>query len=279
MFFIDFISNGRGPTMTRKITFFISIIVVLMIAIPAMAVSPKGEQYVNQIVGGDSTSMRQAAQSIYNNEFKERVVLDVLAEKLIQTYNDTDSTTMDAVAWACKALGRSGNVRYRNILNTVNDNAKKYKVRKYAKQSLKMMPDGKAKYPYKKGSVNLAAMKKRLEKGQPALTTKRKSKSKKSKKKKPVEQKIEEEEIKTSISSIRKGMSLQEVISITGSPTSTSSRVTGKTLNPFYYGSDHARLIHLYKGQGRVLYSQKASYSNVWRVIEVQLNPGEKGYP
>jgi len=265
--------------MTRKIVVIIFIIAILMIAIPAMAVSQEGEQYINQIVGGSSSSFRQAAQSIYNNQLKEQLVLDVLAEKLLQTYNDTDSTTMDAVAWACKALGRSGDVRYRDVLNTVNDNAKKYKVRKYAKQSLEMMPEGKAKHPYKKGSVDLAAMKKRLEKGKSAMAVRKKSKPKKSSKKNPV---VEEEEIietKASISSIRKGMSLQEVTSIIGAPTSSTSHVTGKTFNPFYYGSDHARLIHLYKGQGRVLYSQKSSYSNVWQVIEVQINPSETGYP
>ena len=174
---------------------------------------------------------------------------------------------MDALSWACKAIGRSGDSRYRNVLKTVSSNAEHAKVRKYAKQSLNKMPKGKVKKPYKEGSVDLAKMRKKLESGQSAVSGTQKSKAKKSGKK------------KYSLSAIRKGMSLQEVTSLVGEPTSTTSHITGKTFNPFYYGGDHARLIHLYKGQGRVLYSQSSTYSKTWRVMEVQINPSETGYP
>ena len=246
----------------RKIIIFIFIIAMLMVAIPAMAVSPAGKRYINQIVGGGSSSLRQASQSIYRTEMTERAVLDVLAEKLLQAYNDTGNIGVDSIAWACKALGRSGDIRYKNVLSTVNSNAENRKVQKYAKQSLKMMPSGKAEKPYKKGSVNLKAMRKKLAKGQPSVSSSQKSK-----------------QGKHSLSVIRKGMSLQEVIDLVGEPTSTTSHLTGKTFNPFYYGKDHARLIHLYKGRGRVLFSQRSTYSNVWRVMEVQINHSETGYP
>ncbi len=253
--------------MMRKILLFIFAVAFLMPAIPAMAVSPAGEQYINQIVGGGFPSMRRASQRIYRTELNERKVLDVLSEKVLQTYNTTSKTGIDAIAWACKALGRSGNIRYKNVLQTVKNNAKHYKVRKYAKQSLKHMPEGKAKKPYKKGSVNLKAMKKKLARGKSPVPAKKGSAAKTRSGKK-----------RYSLSAIKKGMSIQEVNSLVGAPTSTTRHITGKSFNPFYYGSDNARLIHLYKGQGRVLFSQHA-YSNVWRVIEVQLNRGETGYP
>ncbi len=264
--------------MMRKIT--ISIIAILLLAIPAMAVSPEGEQYINKIVGGNNTSLRKAAQDIYNAKLTERVVLDVLAEKVLLSlsYNNTDSLTRDAVAWACKALGRSGDIRYKNVLNIVKDQTKHSKIKKYAELSLKMMSDGKVKAPYKKGSMDLVAMQKRLEKGRPALPPKKKSKPKK---KKPKPKKVEEKKsvVKPSLSIIRKGMTLQEVKLIIGSPTSIKSHVNKKTFNPFYYGNDYAQLTHFYKGQGRVSYSQRSSYSNAWRVIDVQINPEETGYP
>jgi len=254
--------------MMRKIIFFIFIMAMLMPTIPAMAVSTAGERYINQIVGGGMSSLRRASQSIYHSGLTERVVLDVLAEKLLQTYNETSSTGVDALAWACKALGQSGNIRYRNVLKTVKKKAKHSKVRKYAKQSLDMMPAGKVKKPYKKGSVNLRAMKKKLDKGQSPVPASKRSKGKRRAGKK-----------KNSLSAIRKGMSLDEVISIVGEPTSTTGHITGKSFNPFYYGSDHARLIHLYKGQGRVLYRQSSRYSRrAWLVLEVQIDPGEPGY-
>jgi len=255
--------------MMRKIIFFIFIMAMLMPTLPAMAVSPAGERYINQIVGGGNSSLRRASQSIHRNALTERAVLDVLAEKLLQTYNDTSSTGADALAWACKALGQSGDIRYRNVLKTVNKKAKHSKVRKYAKQSLNKMPAGKVKKPYKKGSVNLKAMQKKLAKGQSPVPASKKSKGKRKSGKN-----------KYSLSAIKKGMSLQEVNALVGDPTSTTGHITGKSFNPFYYGSDHTRLIHLYQGQGRVLYSQSSRYSRrAWRVMEVQIDPGEPGYP
>jgi len=255
--------------MTRKIIIFISIFAMLMIAIPAIAVSPEGESYINQIVGGGSASLRRAAQGIYNEEKTEQYVLDVLSEKLLRSYNKDSKTDVDALSWTCKAIGRSGDIRYKNVLKTVSTKAKNAKVRKYASQSLKKMPGGEAKKPYEKGSIDLNKMRERLENGQSAITGKAisKSKTKKGKGKNP-------------LLSIQKGMSLQEAESIAGSPTSTTAHVTGKSFNPYYRGGDNARLTHFYKGKGRILYSQGSRYgSRHWRVMEVQIDLGEPGYP
>lgn len=255
--------------MMRRIIFFIFIMALLMPTIPAMAVSPAGERYINQIVGGGNSSLRRASQSIYHNGHRERVVLDVLSEKLLRTYNDTSQTGVDALAWACKALGQSGDIRYRNVLQTVKKNAKHSKVRKYAKQSLNTMPTGKVKKPYKKGSVNLKAMEKKLAKGKSPVPSSKKSKRKRKSGKN-----------KYSLSAIEKGMSLEEVDELLGEPTSTTGHITGKSFNPFYRGSDHARLIYFYKGKGRIHFSQRSRYSRrVWRVMEVEIDPGEPGYP
>ncbi len=247
----------------RKIFLFIFIVAILTMAIPAMAVSPAGKRYINQIVGGGSSSFRRAAQSMYRTEFTERAALDVLAEKLLQNYNKTKRMGVDSIAWGCKALGQSRDIRYKNVLAAIAQKAENRKVKKYAKQSLKKMPKGKAKKPYKKGSINLKAMRKKMSKGQSAVKSS-KSKSKKNRR---------------SLSVVSKGMSREEVSDLLGEPTSTSTRVTGKAFNPFYYGSDNARLTYYYKGKGRVLFSQRSSYSNVWRVMEVELDSSEPGYP
>lgn len=251
----------------RKIIIFISILAILVAAIPAMAVSLAGERYINQIVGGSTSSLRRASQSIYNTELTERAVLDVLAEKLLQVYNSKGNTGVDAVAWACKALGRSGDIRYKNVLSTVATQAENRKIQKYAKKSLKMMPSGTAEKPYKKGTVNLAKMRKKLISGQSSVSSCQQSSKQQSKKS------------KGSLSIIKEGMSMQEVVDLVGEPTSSTSHITGKTFNPFYYGTDHTRLIYLYKGKGRVFFSQRALYSNSWRVMEVQIDSSELGYP
>jgi hypothetical protein len=253
--------------MMRKIIFFILIIALLLPVIPAMAISPADEQYINQIVGGGFSSLRRASQSIHRTGVTERQVLDVLSEKLLQTYNASDRTGVDAVAWACKALGQSGDLRYKSVLQTVTKTAQHAKIRKYANQSLKGMPSGEAQKPYEKGSVNLKALRAKLDKGQSPVPASKKSQGKQV-----------SGEKRYSLSSIRKGMSIQEVNSLLGPPTSNTSHITGKSFNPFYYGSDTARQIYLYKGQGRIFFSNKR-YSNAWRVIEIEINPGETGYP
>ncbi len=254
--------------MVRRILLIFLIMALLLPAIPAMAISPAGEQYINQIVGGGFSSMRRASQSIHRTRETERQVLDVLAEKLLQTYNASDRTGVDALSWACKALGQSSDIRYKNVLQTVTKTAQYAKLRKYAKQSLKSMPAGKADKPYEKGSVNLKVLRDKLANGQspvPATLSNLQGQQTSGEK-------------RYSFSSIRKGMSIQEVNSLLGPPTSTSSHITGKSFNPFYYGTDTARQIYLYKRQGRIFFS-KNSYSNAWRVIEIERNPGEIGYP
>ncbi|MCP3929825.1 MAG: hypothetical protein GY705_12075, partial [Bacteroidetes bacterium] len=159
----------------------------------------------------------------------------------------------------------------RNVLKTVSTKAKNAKTRKYAKSSLKMMPGGKAKYPYKKGTVDLDAMKKRIDNGHSAVSGKHKpKKAKKSKKYKG----------KNSLTKVQEGMGMGEVEDLIGPPTSDTAHVTGKSFNPYYRGGDKTRVTHFYKGRGRVLYSRGSRYSSRrWRVIEVQIDRGEPGYP
>jgi hypothetical protein len=239
-----------------------------------MAVSPAGQQYINEIVGGEAASMRRAAKSIYHTGLTERAVLDVLAEKLLENYNYKGRIGVDAVVWACKALGRSGDLRYKNVLETVMKNAGYRKIRKYAKKSIRMMPHGTSDNPYRKGSVNLAAMRKRLQKGRscvPVIYKSHRLKHEKAKRKGVTR--------KYSLSAVKKGMSLQEVNNLIGKPTSSTSHLTGKTFIPFYYGGDSARHINLYKGKGRILFTHTSAFSRTWRVKEVIIDPKETGYP
>ncbi len=254
----------------KKIIIFISIFTILFTAIPAMAVSPAGQRYINEIVGGGVNSMKQASKRIYRTELTERAVLDVLAEKLLQNYNYRGRAGADAAAWACKALGRSGDLRYKNVLKTIMNDAETRKVRKYAKKSLRMMPHGTANSPYRKGSVNLAAMRKKLDKGISPSPYKQRSKKKRFK---------HSGRKKLPLSAVRKGMSLEEVNNLVGNPTSTTSHLTGKVFIPFYYGGDNARRINLYKGRGRILFTHTSAFSHTWIVREIQIDPNEAGYP
>ena len=82
----------------------------------------------------------------------------------------------------------------------------------------------------------------------------------------------------TKLARVTDGMSEPEVISILGEPTSRQDYMTGKAWIPYYYGSDVSRLDYRYKGTGIVVFGRNR-YSGKTRVIRVDYDPNEDGYP
>jgi hypothetical protein len=81
-------------------------------------------------------------------------------------------------------------------------------------------------------------------------------------------------------SEIHEGMSQNEVEDMIGPPSATTGHMTGKAFAPFNYrGKDTVRMYALYKGVGRIVYSNDSRYSGVYRVREVLPDPNESGYP
>lgn len=224
----------------------------------AQAVDVVGQRYIDQMTKGGITSIKQAAQSIYNTGEGNTKVLDVAAEVLIQRHLTTSKGDFDTLAWVAKAIGKSRNGRYHSILKTVVDSEAHGKIRKYAKRALNEIGEASGKQ-YKKGSVNLAKL--------------RKSKSKKSKsaRKGSGNQKL---------SVIREGMSMGDVFDLVGQPTATTQHQTGKAWIPFNFGAkDVVRSVALYKGKGRVVFSHSGHNVASGKVLEVVIDPQESGYP
>ncbi len=82
----------------------------------------------------------------------------------------------------------------------------------------------------------------------------------------------------TKLARVTDGMSEPEVISILGEPTSRQDYMTGKAWIPYYYGSDVSRLDYRYKGVGIVVFGRNR-YSGKTRVIRIDYDPSEDGYP
>ncbi len=219
-----------------------------------------GQRTVEMLVRGGPESQREAAQNIYNGIDRNPDVLDVVAEVLLQTYQRPGFIEVDATSWMCKALGASGDVRYKGVLQQIADKASERKVRKYAEQSLAMLPQGNAA-PYIAGTVDLVKLRAgALQEPQRPDATKGV----------PGE---------VSFDRITIGMSMDEVFAFIGQPTATTSRITGKAWAPFYHEGDTARMFALYKGKGRIVFSNSSRYAPVWRVIDIVNDPSESGYP
>ncbi len=262
-------SNGSESLSMKNTAVLATSFVLACTALQAHALDASGQRYVNQLVQGGPVSIREAAQSIYHSGYRDQETLDVAAEVLLQKYRSaTDNTTSDALAWVCKALASSGNGRYKPVLAEVVANSNNRKLDRHCEKAGNSLSAGGA--PYTAGSVNLDAY--RSGQGQPAASSTQALA--------PAAAPAAVAQGSGSFSDVRTGMSMDEVNALLGAPTATFSHQTGKAWIPFNFkGKDVARVVSLYKGKGRITFSQESVYANVWRVLEVTNNPNESGYP
>src|SRR5712671_4392100 len=231
------------------------------------AMDESGQRYVKQLASGGRRLIHSAAESIYGTGVNDQEVLDVAAEALAQGYRkNTDlEPYADAMAWVCKALGNSGNGRYKALLTEVSKEAPNKKLKKYCDKAAGGLPKGVA--PYVVGSINLAKYKEGAQAAPAqAAATKPSGNGKAAPAPAPT---AASAATAKNFGSIKVGMSKEEVEAMIGPPTATTSHITGKQFRPFNFkGADTQRLIALYKDFGRVVYSNRDAYSANYRVLE-----------
>jgi len=233
----------------------------------AMALDASGKRYIDLMVNGGPTSIRTAAEEIFNTGLKDTEVLDVAAETLYQGYqkNTSSETQMDAMAWVCKALGNSGDGRYKSLVEEAAKSGNR-KLKKHCDRAADGLPV--AQNSYQPGSVNLEKYKAGGS-GAAAASKSAPAKAAKAAATAPA-----------SFDDVKEGMSMEEVNSLIGQPTATTSHMTGKAWAPFNFkGKDTVRLIALYKGVGRIVYSKESHYTSTFRVMEIVRDAQESGYP
>lgn len=235
-------------------------ITLLALSGTVLALDEAEQRYIDLLSSGSMRSVKQAAQDIYNNGEDNQLVLDHLAEVLLQRYSGAPNGDIDTLSWAAKALGKSRNPRYRDTLSSVaNSGSANKKLRKYASQALEELSSS-AVPQYKRGSVSSQKTAVKTSSGKASAT----SSSGKGQ----------------SLNAVKKGMSMAEAYSLAGEPTSSTGHVTGKAWIPFNFrGADTARMYALYKGRGRIIFTNRSYYDHSWQVYEVQNDSSEPGYP
>jgi len=255
------------------------------------------QSYVDRLIKGGPSTLQDVAQSLFNASVTNPEVLDVAAQVLLEKYpmagNERD--TVDASAWLCRALGNSGNNRYKAVLDQVADDKSVHRrLRGHCEKASKQLAKG-ATSSYVAGTVNLELLRNPPPPPPPppAPPAKGKKNSKQAAAKPAAAPAAAPAPAAAAapapaagapktvdLSLIRVGMSQQEVNDLLGPPTNQSQRMTGKQWQPFNYGArDLQRMVYLYKGVGRVEFSLKSAYEGVFRVITVTPNPNESGYP
>jgi hypothetical protein len=275
--------------MNRKTVSLTLGVVAFFTSVNSFAALDEAEKmYVDRLLKGSWVSMRDVAQSLYNTGNANTEVLDVAAEVLLEKYPRAgeDRDAVDAVAWTCRALGASGNSRYRPVLEKIeNDKAVHRKGRGHCEKAAKGLPK-EVTNAYVAGTVNLENLRNPPPPPPPApaAATKGKKNAKVAPAAAPVAAAAPAAAApapKTvDLALIKEGMSQADVDGLIGPPTSQTSRMTGKQWQPFNFGArDLQRLYYLYKGVGRVEFSMKSGYEGVFRVIKVTPDAGEAGYP
>ena len=86
---------------------------------------------------GNARLQTNAAKEISRHGNSNPVVFATIAKALRNSYKaeNIDKNTLDMLAWYCKALAASGNVKYQAVLQEVMDGSSSTKLKKYARQS------------------------------------------------------------------------------------------------------------------------------------------------
>jgi hypothetical protein len=232
--------------------------------------SEENSFYIGQIIRDDPASLKLACQELYRARGPNTEVLDVLAEVLMEQAFTAHHTEVDALSWACRAISASRDSRYRTVLTRIYKSRANSKIRKYARAAIDYV--GKGGDQYEPGTIDLKALREKY--AAPPAPAPEVIATDAAPEPRPAKPKEYQ-----SISAVRVGMSMQEVVALIGPPTSTAARATGKGFIPFYHGGDSARSIAMYKGQGRIIYNRRTGYSGNLRVLEILHDETERGHP
>jgi hypothetical protein len=246
-------------------------------AMSAQALDAATERYTKMLASGGPGTIGSAAESIASTGITDPEVLDLVAQVLsdIHLKNTDDHDYAETTSWLCKALGGSGNGRYKPLLDEVSASPMSRKARGYCEKAAKQLPAASAD-PFKVGSVVVDNYKD----GGPAYAAGGKKPTGAATKAAAAAPAAPAGPKAVDFSIIREGMSSQEVSDLIGQPSAQTNHMTGKQFIPFNFGArDLQRMNYLYKGVGHIEFSLKSAYNGVFRVIKIVPDPNETGYP
>lgn len=91
-------------------------------------------------LGLEGESLREVARRYYTFSSVSTDKLDKIANKLWQDKDAEGYYTIDALSWFCKVIANSRDPRYRTLLHRIINESSSKKLRKYAENSLQMLP-------------------------------------------------------------------------------------------------------------------------------------------
>lgn len=109
---------------------------------PSSQLTSEQAKYLRMLESKDTREQKEAAQLMVRAKLRDTVVLDAVEKVLLRGYqsagNERDDS-VDTLSWLCKALGASGQSRYKATLDKVAKDAPHRKLRGYAEKSLNQL--------------------------------------------------------------------------------------------------------------------------------------------
>jgi len=105
--------------------------------------SPQLRGVVKMLQSSNSRSKKQGARIVYKRYLQNTALLDAVSAELLKSYKtnrDNDKYYIDALAWMCNVLGRSGKSKYKATLQKVAQNSSNRKLKKYAQKNANLLP-------------------------------------------------------------------------------------------------------------------------------------------
>lgn len=104
--------------------------------------SPQINKYIRMLKSNKLRLKKDAAKSLYRGKYTEPALFDVVKDELLKGYKNMpagDRNAADTMAWLCKALGASGNLKYKQTLVQVIKGTTNKTLKRYAQKSLNML--------------------------------------------------------------------------------------------------------------------------------------------
>lgn len=116
-------------------------LVIVSISQPSTTIRSDTPTIVKSLQSHDTWERRNAAMTIHRDWINNQQVVAAVNQELVKcSYSDViDRNDEDAVAWMCRILGDSGNIQYTDTLQILALDSPSYKIRKYAKTSLRKL--------------------------------------------------------------------------------------------------------------------------------------------
>ena len=106
-----------------------------LVDIASSKLDKKNTKFMSMLRSRENKLKSDAAKMIVKTINTDKVVFNEVESQLLRNY-ETNRAPIDLMAWYCKALASSGLSQYKQSVETVFNNTKSRKLKKYAKQSL-----------------------------------------------------------------------------------------------------------------------------------------------